>query len=63
MSLIGNNLGVPTPTIDYFIEEGSKILGIDFRSTGRTLYKLGLSTNNLILDLQNVAICEEEIII
>ncbi|NQT60697.1 MAG: NAD/NADP octopine/nopaline dehydrogenase family protein [Bacteroidetes bacterium] len=63
MSLIGNNLGVPTPTIDYFIEAGSKILGIDFRSTGRTLYKLGLSADNLILDLQDMAICKEDVTI
>ena len=63
MSLIGNNLGVPTPTIDYFIEEGSQMLNTDFRLKGRTLYKLGLSTDNLISGLQDLAICEEEIII
>ena len=51
MSLFGKNLGIPTPTIDYFIEEGSKLLDIDFRSEGRTLQKLGLSPDNLISDL------------
>lgn len=51
MSLFGKILGVPTPTIDYFIEQGSKLLNIDFRSEGRTLYKLGLSPDNLISDL------------
>lgn len=51
MSLFGENLGIPTPTINYFIEEGSKILDTDFRSEGRTLNQLGLSTDNLISDL------------
>ena len=51
MSSFGKNLGIPTPTIDYFIEEGSKLLDIDFRSEGRTLHKLGLSPDNLISDL------------
>ncbi len=51
MSLFGKNLGISTPTIDYFIEQGSKLLNINFRSEGRTLYKLGLSTDNLISDL------------
>lgn len=54
MSLFGKILGVPIPTIDYFIEEGSELLDIDFRSEGRTLYKLGLSTNNLISDLWDI---------
>ena len=56
MSLFGKNLGIPTPTIDYFIEEGSKLLNTDFRSEGRTLYELGLSTHNLISDLWNSTI-------
>ncbi|MCD6122114.1 MAG: NAD/NADP octopine/nopaline dehydrogenase family protein, partial [Spirochaetales bacterium] len=47
MSLFGKNLGIPTPTIDYFVDEGSKLLNIDFRSEGRTLRKLGLSSDNL----------------
>jgi len=51
MSSFGKNLGIPTPTIDYFIEEGNKLLDIDFRSEGRTLHKLGLSPDNLISDL------------
>ncbi len=51
MSLFGKNLGISTPTIDYFIKEGSKLLDIDFRSEGRTLHKLGLSPDNLISDL------------
>ena len=51
MSSFGKNLGIPTPTIDYFIKEGSKLLDIDFRSEGRTLHKLGLSPDNLISDL------------
>jgi len=53
MSLFGKNLGISTPTIDYFIEEGSKLLDTDFRSEGRTLHSLGLSSNNLISDLWN----------
>ena len=56
MSSFGKNLGIPTPTIDYFIEEGSKLLNIDFRSKGRTLYKLGLSTDKLISDLWDATI-------
>ena len=56
MSLFGKNLEVPTPTIDYFIEEGSKILDTDFRSDGRTLSKLGLSHNKLISDLWDATI-------
>jgi len=60
MSLFGKKLGVPTPTIDYFIDEGSKLFNTDFRSEGRTLYKLGLSNNNLISDLWDMAISGEE---
>ena len=56
MSLFAKNLGISTPTIDYFIERGSKLLNIDFRSEGRTLNKLGLSTNNLISDLWDATI-------
>jgi opine dehydrogenase len=56
MSLFGKALGVPTPTIDYFIEQGSKLLDTDFRSEGRTLSKLGLSTDNLISDLWDATV-------
>ncbi len=59
MSSFGKNLGIPTPTIDYFIEQGSKLLNIDFRSVGRTLQKLGLSSDNLISDLWNITINKE----
>jgi opine dehydrogenase len=59
MSSFGKNLGIPTPTIDYFIEQGSKLLKIDFRSEGRTLRKLGLSSDNLISDLWNIATNKE----
>lgn len=55
MSLFGAALGIPTPAIDYFIEEGSKLLNTDFRTEGRTLSKFGLSTNNLISDLWNIS--------
>ncbi|MBA7579234.1 Opine dehydrogenase [subsurface metagenome] len=56
MSSFGKALGIPTPTIDYFIEEGSKLLDTDFHSESRTLYKLGLSTDNLISDLWDATI-------
>lgn len=59
MSIFGKNLGIPTPRIDNYIEQGSKLLNVDFRSEGRTLYKLGLSTNNLISDLWEIAISGE----
>jgi len=56
MSLFGQSLGIPTPTIDFIIDEGSKLLDTDFRSEGRTLSKLGLSTDNLISDLWNLTL-------
>ena len=60
MSSFGKALGIPTPTIDYFIEEGSKLLDTDFRSESRTLCKLGLSTDNLISDLWDATISGEK---
>ena len=60
MSSFGKNLGILTPTIDYFIEQGSKLLNIDFRSEGRTLWKLGLSSDNLISDLWDITINKEK---
>ena len=60
MSFLGKTLGIPTPTIDYIIDEGSKMLDTDFRSEGRTLSKLGLSTDNLISDLWDITISGEK---
>lgn len=60
MSSFGKNLGIPTPTIDYFIDEGTKLLNIPFRSEGRTLLNLRLSPNNLISDLWNIPIDGEK---
>ncbi len=59
MALCGEVLGIPTPTIDYFIEEGSKLLNIDFRAEGRTLSAFGLSANNLVADLWKFSNSEE----
>ena len=40
---LGDQLGVPTPMIDAFIEIGSVAAGRDFRVEGRTVEKLGLA--------------------
>ena len=51
----GHSLGVDTPAIDYLIDEGSDVLNRDFRSSGRTPEKLGLSRENLKHELKNLA--------
>lgn len=50
LSEIGNALGVKTPYIDNLIDLASSELGIDFRSTGRTIKKLGLTSNSILED-------------
>ncbi len=46
LSEIGKIVSVPTPVIDSVITIGSIITNCDFRGTGRTLKKLGLSEMN-----------------
>jgi opine dehydrogenase len=43
ISELGKAAGVPTPLIDLAIHLGDEILGTDYRQTGRTLARLGLS--------------------
>jgi opine dehydrogenase len=43
MSELGKLLGVKTPVMDALITLGSAALGVDFRSTGLTLGKMGLA--------------------
>lgn len=54
VSSFGEALGVDTPTINRFIDEGSDILGRDFRSEGRTPESLGLDSKNLKRDLHDI---------
>ncbi len=42
LSSLGNQLGVPTPTIDSVVQVASVIAGKDFRSTGISAEKLGV---------------------
>jgi len=54
LTSFGEALGVNTPTINRFIDEGSDILGRDFRGEGRTPEKLGISRSSLREDLEKI---------
>jgi hypothetical protein len=54
MSSFGKALGVSTITIDNLIDEGSKLLGINFRKNGRTLKTLGLSKKNFLSEMEEI---------
>lgn len=54
LSDVGKAVGVSTPVIDHLIDEGSDALARDFRATGRTLKSLGLSTDNIKGDLEEI---------
>ena len=54
VSSFGEALGVDTPTIDRFIDEGSDILGRDFREEGRKPEKLGISKSSVREDLEKI---------
>lgn len=60
MSLMGKSLGIETPTIDFFIKEGSKLLDINFLTEGRTLEGMGLTTSNLKSELWDKVYNDEE---
>ncbi len=54
ISAVASALGIETPAIDHLIDEGSLALGRDFREEGRTLAKLGLSSDRLKEQLSGI---------
>jgi len=56
---LGQMLGVPTPTIHAVIDLAGALLDMDFRTTGRTVERLGIAGMS-VRDLRLLAIGEEE---
>ena len=54
ISSFGDALGILTPHIDYLINEGCNVLNMDLRESGRTIEKLGLSKENLNIELEEI---------
>jgi opine dehydrogenase len=59
MASLGGMLGVPTPTINAVIDMAEALLGMDFRSEGRTVERLGIQGLS-VRELRLLAIGEEE---